>query len=697
MAYNPSLFIGKSQYTLYAAGDSDSEYFGDDGSNNYSGFQAYPVPLKTAITGKMVKCVTPTHVTDSGPRAVLTESGKIYAWGSQGTGLSFGFIKNPTLIQSPEVNGWQDVFVNSSRMVAIHENGKLYGTGSNRARGVADDNTIVSGLSQIGTDTNWSGSKLFLYDEFTLAIKNDGSVYWFGQHVYTHLADPSITDNLYRPGIHLLTTNIKDIVTAQEGYLYIEGFAGSIGDVKFGGIAEYGVPDSWLADGTYTSITSTTSGGSWDSFSLSSFESSMYSPIFAIKDNGDLYYWGHTSTAGAFGDNVSGTQTYSEPVLHSSGWEQISFQNGYSAFGKKNDGNLYAWGDIQTNPATGVGTSSAVLTPTLVGNPLVDDCYPPVLASNMNRLPLLSEVTRSISGDIILPFVTGEGTAENPTVYVDGSLELPLLEFDGYVATYGINNVTLSAIVINGTAESGVDALGDIVLPPIDASSYIKNGILASGNILLPAIKLSTDPIINGISATGSISIPVISLVGSGNIGIDAIGDIVLDGLIANGLVSSNSSIIISINKNNNAVSLHDKSDFNGSAEIDGVSYIARDDGLFTVDGTTDDGSNIESYIVLPTTDLKDSHAKRIRSAFISAETDGNIKVTFEFDKGSYSQIIELPSGFGGDILTHKLSGRRTPYGRYIKTKIENVDGSYMSIKELELFITQINRRITNG
>ena len=150
-------------------------------------------------------------------------------------------------------------------------------------------------------------------------------------------------------------------------------------------------------------------------------------------------------------------------------------------------------------------------------------------------------------------------------------------------------------------------------------------------------------------------------------------------------------SVTLAVNTEINALTQYLDYGFNSSALHDDGVLIARDDGLFLVGGSTDDGEIIEGGFNLPENDFTSSNQKHVRSLDLSYASMGEVAIQVSFDdKIGYEVVAPSTEGLEANA---KLDGRRDCYGRNLGIEITNVDGCFFTVYDLSGFIIQSIRR----
>jgi len=141
----------------------------------------------------------------------------------------------------------------------------------------------------------------------------------------------------------------------------------------------------------------------------------------------------------------------------------------------------------------------------------------------------------------------------------------------------------------------------------------------------------------------------------------------------------------ISLNLKRVAPTQYRNFNFNSMCVFQGQPLATSVDGLYSLDDANDDdGTDINSYVEFPTSDLGQLVAKRFRKMYIGYETSGSIVVTVKVD-GDIEQSYTLSPDQVGQIQ-HRgiLPMSRSQKGVYWIFKVENVDGADFSVDNIE-------------
>lgn len=302
----------------------------------------------------------------------LKIDGTLWVWGRNTTGQ----LGNPAIGQNILVptqlgtdNGWVFISAGDDYSIALKTNGTLWAWGDN-VYGQLGNNTFGTGNflttpTQIGTDTDWtyvSGGKTH-----TMALKNNGTLWGWGQNNFGKLGDGSIIDKIVPSRIGTasdwLTVEVAinhSIALKTNGSLWTWGdnTDGKLGNGLNGAVAAQSAPINIDAGNTFLKITR------------------GQRHTLVKRANGKLWSWG-ANVSGQLGDNTflpKFNPTAVSSIIDT--WEFISSRVSHCA-ALKSDGTLYMWG---SNSQGQLGDASLITKkiPTLIA------C--PVLANNQFNL-----------------------------------------------------------------------------------------------------------------------------------------------------------------------------------------------------------------------------------------------------------------------------------------------------------------------
>jgi alpha-tubulin suppressor-like RCC1 family protein len=267
--------------------------------------------------------------------AAIKTDGTLWTWG-QNTSGQLG--DNTTIHRSSPVqtiaggNNWSSVSCGTQHTAAIKNDGTLWMWGQN-SFGELGDNTITIKSSPVQTvafGTNWNS--VSCGNGFTAAIKKDGTLWMWGSNGQGRIGDNTTTNRSSPIQTIAFGTNWSSVSCVGQ-------FVGAIktdGTLWCWGYNIYGQ----LGDNTSVSrsspVQTITGGTNWSKISCGG------NHIAAIKTDGTLWCWGYNY--GALGDNT--VVNKSSPIQTVAGgvnWSTVSCGYFYTA-ATKTDGTLWLWG-----------------------------------------------------------------------------------------------------------------------------------------------------------------------------------------------------------------------------------------------------------------------------------------------------------------------------------------------------------------
>lgn len=109
-------------------------------------------------------------------------------------------------------------------------------------------------------------------------------------------------------------------------------------------------------------------------------------------------------------------------------------------------------------------------------------------------------------------------------------------------------------------------------------------------------------------------------------------------------------------------------------------------DKLCKIEGSDFDGVDIDSELVISSTDLGSREQKRIEYFLYNGEADGDMEVQVTFDNGTPLPEVTIPTGSGSglqNVLTKMAEGAT---GTIVSFNVKNTEGCGFSINSLSAF-----------
>jgi alpha-tubulin suppressor-like RCC1 family protein len=259
----------------------------------------------------------------------------LYTWGSNNYG-QLG-LNNTTYYSSPKQVGsltsWSFIAPSGNFTIATKTDGTLWGWGNNNSGQLGLGNqTYYSSPKQIGALTNWLNAKLSCNSNAVMAVKADGTLWFWGNSasgssglgVATAVySSPKQVGSLTNWSTISITSH--SVAVKKDGTLWSWG-RNTYGELGLGNTTYYSSPKQV---GALTN---------WVNASAASLMS------FAIKNDGTIWAFGRNN-GGQLGLNNS--TYYSSPVQIGAlnTWSKITSDSYNTGWALRNDGTLWAWGN----------------------------------------------------------------------------------------------------------------------------------------------------------------------------------------------------------------------------------------------------------------------------------------------------------------------------------------------------------------
>ena len=295
-------------------------------------------------------------------------TGQLWVWGSGNSGqLGLG---NTTNYSSPKQVGtgitWAKLqnTVGNQFSVAVKTDGTLWAWGKNTTGQLGLGNTTdYSSPKQVGALTNWSvvacGSYNLTVQGFTVAVKTDGTLWAWGSNLTGQLGIGNTTDFSSPKQVGALTNwstisagSRAVVVVKTDGTLWVFGQGSYYGALGLGNTTNYSSPKQV---GALTN---------WSLVHMGRYIAT------AVKTDGTLWTWGK-GTSGALG--LGNTTNFSSPkqVGALTNWSVAkgsgpADSNVNFVIARKTDGTLWAWG-TGTLGVLGLGNTTDYSSPKQVG------------------------------------------------------------------------------------------------------------------------------------------------------------------------------------------------------------------------------------------------------------------------------------------------------------------------------------------
>ena len=115
--------------------------------------------------------------------------------------------------------------------------------------------------------------------------------------------------------------------------------------------------------------------------------------------------------------------------------------------------------------------------------------------------------------------------------------------------------------------------------------------------------------------------------------------------------------------------------------------------GIFELDGSTDEGMDIDAFFELPTTDFGLSKQKRIRKVYLGYEASGSLVLEVKDDEDNVRKYTLEAALSDNREHSAKIPVGRDGKGRYWSFKIENVAGCDFSVDSIDASIVILGKK----
>lgn len=145
------------------------------------------------------------------------------------------------------------------------------------------------------------------------------------------------------------------------------------------------------------------------------------------------------------------------------------------------------------------------------------------------------------------------------------------------------------------------------------------------------------------------------------------------------------------INPNLMASTALDNYDFTGFGQHKGRYYGIRPDGLYVLEGDTDDGAQIDSFVSLGNKNFNTAKQKRVPHAYIGASTDGRMVLKVIVHGQEYLYAVRNPST---DMAEQRVDIGRGLRSNYWNFELMNREGADFEIDTIKFMPIVLERRI---
>jgi hypothetical protein len=263
--------------------------------------------------------------------------------------------------------------------------------------------------------------------------------------------------------------------------------------------------------------------------------------------------------------------------------------------------------------------------------------------------------------------IEAEGYSSN---FGTASFNFPVfsLSATGDVEIVGTANISFPKFTLEATGHPNSSGTLDIDFPVFTLDAEALAGVIGTLDKKFPTFTLSATGVLSNYGSA-SILFPVFTL--------------------STSALASAGYLAMVLNIKNRALTLYENYDFNSMCRFNDKHFGATKTAIYDLDsGTTDAGTLIDWNMKTGYLDLEQKIKKRLRQAWLSYKTDGDLILTITQPNGDeYEYQLE-----GIDTTE---TGLRVKFGKGIRSKyvaldIKNVDGSSIDLDVIKLHLEKL-------
>lgn len=272
--------------------------------------------------------------------------------------------------------------------------------------------------------------------------------------------------------------------------------------------------------------------------------------------------------------------------------------------------------------------------------------------------------------NIVLPKATFAAQGSTNTISRI-NISLPRLQFAAHALQEGISylNVTLPKLQFNATGFLSPIASLLANLPLLKFSAHGLTGVIGELNAVLPRVQFRANAYWQGTNTL----------------------NIVLPKIIFHARARSNDVLTLVINTKNFALTEYDNSyDYNSLLNFNGKLVGMKRDGIYELNGDTDNGDPIDWYFKTGKLDLEEGQVKKARYVWLSYRPSGDLILVVDDGENEYEYDVESYKQIDNAVRIKLGKGIRN---RYIQLELRNVSDEKIFLDRLRLFTEPIAKK----
>ncbi len=323
-------------------------------------------PARVGIENNWIKAAA-----GKGFTIALKADGSLWSWGKNnfsqlGQGNTNSTYNIPTLI-GPSTDHWIDIAAGGSHVLAIKDDGTLWGWGLNDSGQVGDNKQPVNQTKPFKISTEiWRA--ISAGDKHSLGIKANGTLYAWGSNLSGALGFGN-SSILKKTPNKLGTDNDWQYISAGKGFTLAIKSNGNLSAWGNNSSGQLGIGNTTSPQYTKVTPWKTSTNDLWATNLKPGVLIGADYQAMDIRSNGQLESWG-ANTSGQLGTgSTDALKTHNVPAVHVAGNTWMQGTGGErQSLAIQSDGSLWAWG---TNSAGEMGIAAPFsYTPVKVNNDL---------------------------------------------------------------------------------------------------------------------------------------------------------------------------------------------------------------------------------------------------------------------------------------------------------------------------------------
>lgn len=273
----------------------------------------------------------------------------------------------------------------------------------------------------------------------------------------------------------------------------------------------------------------------------------------------------------------------------------------------------------------------------------------------------------------------------------------------GITYTVGSGAVSLRSLTGSGLFVSSLVLIGAPSIQVITATGQFSFPVSWAGAPALPQVggvgylPFTGTPSLKAITATGRIAYPFYGaailepLQAGGLSGFAALERLVASGVFTEAQAETYMTIVM--NTRNLAVTEYQNFNFTSYALVNGRYCAAGPAGLMALDGTDDNGTNINWSLKTGQMDDKAGTLKRLPEVVIGLRSSGPVRVRIWKDDGVYFDHM-LPATKTDTIHQQRVTPGKGMRSRYFAVELQGVSNAASEIDSMQVNMAKLKRRV---